>query len=88
MTGLTTTIKVPKDLRDRIADRARRDHVNLATVIKRALDEADERAFWLSVQNEHASLTDEVRAGYLSNAGRIDDLTDPDDDELSVEDAW
>lgn len=84
----STTIKVPKDLRDRIAERAKREHVNLATIIARALDEADERTFWSSVKNEHAALTDKERAEYLSNAAGRDDLADPDDDARTMEDAW
>jgi predicted transcriptional regulator len=41
-----TTIKVPTELRDRLAARAKKDHITLAAAIAKALDEADERQFW------------------------------------------
>lgn len=46
----TTTIKVPVELRDRIAERARREHLTLADAIARSLDIADEVAFWDAVR--------------------------------------
>lgn len=85
---VTTTIKVPAPLRDRIARRAQRDHVTLATAIERAFDEADERAFWLAVRDEHAALTDHERTEYDTDPTLRDDLTDDADDALSAEDAW
>lgn len=83
-----TTIKVPKTLHDRIALRARREHVTLAAAIERALDEADQQEFWVAVRNENAALTDDERAAHLSDVTLRDDLTDADDDTLTDEDAW
>lgn len=42
----STTIKVPVELRDRLAALAERDHTTLAGAIERSLDAADESAFW------------------------------------------
>jgi predicted transcriptional regulator len=41
-----TTIKVPVQLRDRLAVLARREHTTLAGAIERSLDQADAAAFW------------------------------------------
>ncbi|MDR1189825.1 MAG: hypothetical protein LBK95_20630 [Bifidobacteriaceae bacterium] len=41
-----TTVKVPVELRDRLAESARRDKVSMATVIDRALDSAEDVQFW------------------------------------------
>jgi hypothetical protein len=61
-----TTIRVPTSLRQRIADRARRQHVSQAEVIKAALDEADRAAFWAEVRR--TMTTSEARADLLSEA--------------------
>ena len=45
----TTTIKVPVELRDRLAARAESEHLTLAEAIRRALDAAEEAAFWTGV---------------------------------------
>lgn len=84
----STTIKVPKELRDRIAERAMREQTTLASVIARVLDEADDRVFWSAVEKDHASLTAEARASYASNAGRADNLVDASDDTLTAEGKW
>lgn len=83
-----TTIKVPQELRDRLATYARRDHVTLAAVIARALDDADERAFWAAVTTEHAGLFDTERASLVSDATAADDLNDDADDAISARDGW
>lgn len=83
-----TTIKVPRELRDRIAEHARRERVPLAVVIARALDDADERAFWAAVGAENSRLTEEDRAAYLPDLTLADALGDPDDDEVSVRADW
>lgn len=88
MTGATTTIKVPTALRDRIAERARRERVTLAAAIEHALDEADERSFWLAVRTEHAAMSDAERAGYAASGTLRDDLDDPDDDALTARAGW
>ncbi len=84
----TTTIKVPKELRDRLAAVARQDHLTLATVIARALDQAEERAFWSAVNSENSSLTDSERAQYRSASAGRDNLEDQTDDELGRRGGW
>ena len=42
----STTIKVPVELRNRLAALAERDHTTLAGAIERSLDAAEESAFW------------------------------------------
>ncbi|MHA7172456.1 hypothetical protein ACX80B_05315 [Arthrobacter monumenti] len=83
-----TSIKVPRPLRDRLAERARREHATLAAVISRALDESEERDFWSRVRSEHAALSAGERAGYESNHAGVDDLTDPIDTQVTKENAW
>lgn len=82
-----TTIKVTKQLRDRLAARAQRDHVTLGTAIARALDESEERTFWKSVAAEHASLSAADRHGYLPDATLLDSR-DPADDAVSTRNGW
>jgi predicted transcriptional regulator len=55
---MTTTIKVPEDLRDRIADRARSQHVSQAEVVAEALDALEQREFWSAVGAAYARLRD------------------------------
>jgi predicted transcriptional regulator len=83
-----TTIKVPTELRDRLAARAKRDHVTLAAVITSALDEADERQFWDGVREENAGLTAEEREEYLHHDTLLDDLDDPKDKAISTRGGW
>jgi len=45
----TTTIKVPVELRDRLASLASRDNTTLAGAIARSLDAAETAAFWADV---------------------------------------
>ena len=82
-----TTIKVSRDLRDRIAERARTLGVPLAGAIERALDDADGWRFWESVRRENESLTQAERLAYLRSGG-TDDLTDADDEAISERDGW
>lgn len=88
MSATDTTIKVPRRLRDRISERAKREHVTLAVAIEHALDEADELEFWGDVRRYHASLTDEDREDYAGGHTLRDDLDDPGDDALSDKEAW
>lgn len=83
-----TSIKVPRHVRDRLAERARREHATLAAVISRALDESEEREFWSRVESEHAALSPAERAAYESNNAGMDDLADPIDSRVTEEDAW
>lgn len=57
----TTTLKVPVELRDRLAEQARRHGTTLAGVIAHALEVAEEREFW-----------EEVRATMGTPAARAD----------------
>jgi len=84
--SVTTTIKVPAELRDRLAARAQRQHTTLAGAIARALDESDERAFWEQVREDHARLTDDERDRRVEDMTLADDLADPADDALAAED--
>lgn len=45
----STTIKVPKELRDRLATLAGQQHTTLAGVVENALDAVEESAFWSGV---------------------------------------
>jgi hypothetical protein len=83
---VTTTIKVPVELRDRLAARAQRQHTTLAGAIARALDESDERAFWEQVREDHARLTDEERVRRVDDMTLTDDLAGQADDALAAED--
>jgi predicted transcriptional regulator len=83
-----TTIKVPAELRDRLAARAKKEHITLATVIAKVLDESDERQFWNAVRDENARLTDEERAEYVHDSTLLDDLRDTDDEAISIRGGW
>ena len=83
----STTIKVSRALRDRLALRAAELETTLAGVIERALEESEEHRFWVSVRAEHAALTAEERAEYLPMAD-MDHLRNPIDDEVSKSGGW
>ena len=83
-----TTIKVPKELRDRLAAQAKREHITLAAAIARALDEAEERQFWDAVREENGRLTDEEREQYRHDSTLLDDLDDPEDEAISIRGEW
>lgn len=84
----TTTIKVPKKLRDRLAHQAQRDHVTLGAVIERALDEAEDRSFWAAIADEHAALSSDERASYVADRTVTDDLHDEGDAAVSASNGW
>jgi predicted transcriptional regulator len=75
-----TTIKVPAELRDRLALLARREHTTLAGAIERSLDRAEAAGFWEEMRatmgTEQAVLRRD--AGYF--AGTLADGLDPDED--------
>lgn len=83
-----TTIKVPRSLRDRLAVHARIDDIPLATVIEKALDVSEERAFWDEVRSSNASLVREEPGDRESQATLRDDLDDAGDDAISEAGAW
>lgn len=82
----TTTIKVSRSLRDRIAERARVQGVTMAGAIEAALDASDEQRFWDAVRAEHAALTAEERAEYTRAVA--DDLADATDALISKRGEW
>jgi predicted transcriptional regulator len=61
-----TTIRVPRRLRERIAERARQDHTTHAKVIEAALDQADRAAFWAKVRR--TMTTSEARTELVAEA--------------------
>jgi hypothetical protein len=75
-----TTIKVPVELRNRLALQARREHTTLAGAIERSLDRADAAAFWEEMRATmgvgQAALSRDAR----SLAGTLADGLDPDED--------
>jgi predicted transcriptional regulator len=83
-----TTIKVPAELRDRLAARAKREHITLAATIAKVLDEAEERQFWDAVREENARLTEEERGRYVHDSTLLDDLDDSEDRAISIRGGW
>jgi predicted transcriptional regulator len=77
----STTIKVPVELRDRLAAIAAREHTTLAGAIERSLDAAGDAAFWSEVSRTFAgsAATAEALSG---------DLTDGLDPDESWDDLW
>lgn len=91
----TTTIKVPVELRDRLAELAKRDGTTLAGAIVRSLDAAEESAFWAAVAKtlgaspatEEADVDGQqhVSAGAEALSGDLSDGLDPDE---TWDDVW
>ena len=79
---MSTTIKIPNELRDRLAEHARSEHITLAEVIQNSLDAAEAAAFWdqiratMGTTGAQASLAEDVE-GF---AGSMSDGLDPDED--------
>lgn len=65
----TTTLKVPVELRDRLAERARRRRTTLAGAIAQALEAAEEREFWEEVRETMG--TAEARADLAAESERL-----------------
>lgn len=84
----TTTIKVPRELRDRLSKVAQQERTTLASVIARLLDAAEEQAFWEAVRNAHAGIAEDERVRRVPDATLTDDLADQVDDALSAADDW
>jgi hypothetical protein len=78
----STTIKVSRELRDRIAARAAREGTTLAGAIAHALDVSEEEVFWAEVAEHHrrGSRTDRTD-------GTLREHLEPADDELG-RDGW
>lgn len=61
--GMTmTTVKVPLELRDRIAARARSRRQSQAAVIASALDALDRREFWAALKQGYTQLQADTEA--------------------------
>lgn len=76
-----TTIKVTRSLRDRIATTARTQHLTFGEAIARALDTAESREFWHSVERS-------MRERTTSNAppdGTVRDNLDDEADRVIAE---
>lgn len=77
----TTTIRVPRELHDRLARRAAQSGSSLSGAIERAL-EAEERAeFWDEVESTmgSAEVRAVIRADSAALAGTMSDGLDPDE---------
>lgn len=85
-----TTIKVPRELRDRLAQRASRSRTTLAEAISAALDESEEREFWAQVRQANASIPEQVRAEHRAADAAVgyDNLSDADDEAISEAGGW
>lgn len=80
----STTIKVPTELRDRLAELARREDTTLAGAIARSLDAAETAEFWARVAS-----TMSVRPRVAADAGQLDGtLSDGLDPAESWDDVW
>jgi len=80
----STTIKVPVELRDRLAVLAGREHTTLAGAIARSLDAAESAAFWAEVAKTMSSGLP-VSADAEQFGGSLSDGLDP---EESWDDVW
>lgn len=87
MSPSNTTIKVSKQLRDRLAERADRENATLAEAIEHALDEAEEHEFWVRVRWEHLQASPPQSDSAFDSTLR-DDLNDPSDEAIARNDAW
>jgi predicted transcriptional regulator len=83
----STTIKVPRELRDRLTARAEAQGTTLAGAIRNALEASDEEQFWAAIRAEHAALSAREREAYL-RAGHVDTIANPADDVISERDEW
>lgn len=80
-----TTIRVPSDLRDRIAARARAKGTTLAVAITEALDASEDELFWSRVREDHAITAGSPVTDPYDEGGLRDHL-DPADDAVARED--
>lgn len=75
----TTTIKVPVELRDRLARRARCKGTTIAQAIADSLDQAEEKAFWEAVRTTMGEAAS-ARATAERYSGTLRDGLVPDED--------
>lgn len=74
----TTTIKVSKELRDRLAVLAQAENTTLAGAIERSLDAADDAQFWAAVAATMSPGT--VAADSAGHAATLADGLDANED--------
>jgi hypothetical protein len=78
---MSTSIRVSKELHERLVERAHAQHVSLSDVIQQALDAQEDTAFWSAVRSTmgnrgpRASLESEVERA----APALKDGLDPDE---------
>ena len=88
LTGMpSTTIKVPVELRDRLAALARRDNTSLAGAITASLDSAESAAFWTDVVRTMSTtgVGSPIAFDVEQLSGSLADGLDPDE---SWDDVW
>jgi hypothetical protein len=83
-----TTIKVPRELRDRLATKAHHQGRTMSELIADLLDAAEEQAFWEAVRRDHEQLSATERAERVADGTLMDDLDDLSDDEISRRGGW
>jgi len=82
----STTIKVPVELRDRLAALARREHTTLAGAIARTLDAAEDAAFRAEVGTTMGGAQVQRRIADPARLnGSVTDCLDPDE---NWDDVW
>ncbi|MGL5818788.1 MAG: hypothetical protein ACRCYR_14570 [Phycicoccus sp.] len=83
----STTIRLSRDLHERLARRARADHLTLAGAIERALDVEETAEFWSRAAETMGSpgTRPVAPAAPLDLAGTLKDGLDPDE---SWDDVW
>ncbi|PZF79512.1 hypothetical protein [Jiangella anatolica] len=76
---MSTTIRVPRELHDRLSKYAAAHHTSLAGAIGRALDAEERAAFWDDVRSTMGTRegVDELRGETERYAGSLKDGLDP-----------
>jgi predicted transcriptional regulator len=76
----STTIKVPVELRDRLADLARAENTTLAGAIERSLAAAEDARFWADVAATLGADSRRAATDSERHAATLTDGLDPDED--------
>lgn len=82
MVSMSTTIKVPNKLHDRLAEHARIENITLADVIAHSLDTAEAAAFWDEIRTTMGTERAESASARIAEGrtGSMSDGLDPDED--------
>ncbi|WP_421732676.1 hypothetical protein [Cellulomonas sp.] len=83
--SVMTTIKVPKDLRDRLSRLAEQERTTLAGALTAALDQVEEQQFWQQVRRANAESANAVDAGVATMRENVADRAD---DAISAAGDW